>query len=135
MRAKLEEEVKELRGALAAQKLASLSGDDVLDADDPMLSGLGGRASASLVSAESLEDLRRKFSEAEGNYHQAINLINSENPSKNPKIISLYHSNLGVLYHRWKKEGEAIKFYQEALLYDKNNANARDNLNRLFKAK
>ena len=40
-------------------------GDDVLDADDPMLSGLGGRASASLVSAESLEDLRRKFSEAE----------------------------------------------------------------------
>ena len=65
MRAKLEEEVKELRGALAAQKLASLSGDDVLDADDPMLSGLGGRASASLVSAESLEDLRRKFSEAE----------------------------------------------------------------------
>merc|ERR1719400_1678881 len=30
-----------------------------------MLSGLGGRASASLVSAESLEDLRRKFSEAE----------------------------------------------------------------------
>ena len=65
MRAKLEEEVKELRGALAAQKVASLSGDDVLDADDPMLSGLGGRASASLVSAESLEDLRRKFSEAE----------------------------------------------------------------------
>ena len=65
LRAKLEEEVKELRGALAAQKLASLSGDDVLDADDPMLSGLGGRASASLVSAESLEDLRRKFSEAE----------------------------------------------------------------------
>ena len=76
-----------------------------------------------------------KFDEAEENYHKAINLINSENPPKNPKIKSLYHSNLGVLYHRWKKEGEAIKFYKEALLYDNRNANARDNLNRLFKAK
>ena len=77
---------------------------------------------------------QEKYEDAEINYHQAIKLLNSENPPKNPKIKSLYYSNLGVLYHRWKKEKEAIMHYKTAIFYDNKNANAKDNLNRLLKA-
>lgn len=56
LRAKLEDEVKELRSALSAQRLAASA-----DSSDTMFPGHAG----SSASAESLEELRRKFSEAE----------------------------------------------------------------------
>ena len=61
LRAKLEDEVKELRSALAAQKLASTAMAASGSTDQ-----LGNAFSVSgQASAESLEELRRKFSEAE----------------------------------------------------------------------
>ncbi|EDV91013.1 protein O-mannosyl-transferase TMTC4 [Drosophila grimshawi] len=46
----------------------------------------------------------------------------------------LYHTNLGVLYHRWDKVPEAIESYQMAISINSARATtARDNLNKLIK--
>ena len=75
-----------------------------------------------------------KFVKAEENYYHAIEILNSETPPKHPKTKSLYYSNLGVLYHRWKKDDYAIQNYKRALILDNKNHNARDNLDRLLKS-
>jgi protein O-mannosyl-transferase len=43
----------------------------------------------------------------------------------------LYHANLGVLYHRWRKPEMAKQFYASALKLDPKMASARENLNKL----
>ena len=65
LRAKLEDEVKELRSALSAQRLAASA-----DSSDAIFANAAGHA-GSTASAESLEELRRKFSEAEEKVSQA----------------------------------------------------------------
>ena len=66
LRAKLEDEVKELRSALSAQRLAASA-----DSSDAIFANAAGHT-GSTASAESLEELRRKFSEAEEKVSQAF---------------------------------------------------------------
>ncbi|XP_018797157.1 PREDICTED: transmembrane and TPR repeat-containing protein CG5038 isoform X3 [Bactrocera latifrons] len=48
----------------------------------------------------------------------------------------LFHTNLGVLYHRWEKVNEAIESYQNALKLNTEKAiTARENLTKLLKRK
>jgi tetratricopeptide (TPR) repeat protein len=74
-----------------------------------------------------------QYNKAETNYQEAIQILDETSRSVSNHIQSLYRSNLGVLYHRWKKPENAIKQYEEALQYDPNNLNAKDNLKRLRK--
>jgi Flp pilus assembly protein TadD len=48
---------------------------------------------------------------------------------------SLYFSNLGVLYHRWKKLDQAAAAYQQALRIEPRLQSARTNLDRLIQMK
>ena len=48
------------------------------------------------------------------------------------KESALFWSNLGVLYHRWKKRKQAIEAYQAALLIDNNFPSAKVNLDKLL---
>jgi tetratricopeptide (TPR) repeat protein len=73
------------------------------------------------------------FEKAETHYHHAIHILGQSHSYKYYKTQSLYRSNLGVLYHRWKRIKEAIQNYEDALSYDPNNENARNNLNILLK--
>lgn len=67
-----------------------------------------------------------KFEESEYHFLKTIQL-NSDNP--------MYHTNLGVLYHRWKKFDLAEKCYQRALSLDSKWKSAIENLKLLHKAK
>lgn len=73
------------------------------------------------------------FEKAEKHYHKAIHILDQSPLSKSSKTQSLYRSNLGVLYHRWKKAPAAIKNYEDALLHDPHNLNAKQNLKILWK--
>jgi len=73
------------------------------------------------------------YEKGEMNYKEAIKMLDKRPQSYSNHIQSLYRSNLGVLYHRWKKPENAMKQYEYALQYDPNNSNARENLKRLRK--
>ena len=60
-----------------------------------------------------------QFEQAEAHYLQAISMR---------PVPALYHLNLGVLYHRWKKYPLAIRSYEKALSIDPNNQSAKANL-------
>ncbi|KAL5283551.1 TMTC4 family protein [Megaselia abdita] len=55
------------------------------------------------------------------------------------KVVSLdprnylYHTNLGVLYHRWGRFDKAIESYRNALKIKENSKTAKDNLEKLLK--
>ncbi|KFM66102.1 Transmembrane and TPR repeat-containing protein 4, partial [Stegodyphus mimosarum] len=65
-----------------------------------------------------------KYSESEKHFLTAIQ-INSSNPT--------YHTNLGVLYHRWKKYQLAENAYKRALDLKPDMKSAKDNLRLLYK--
>ncbi|KAG1660756.1 Transmembrane and TPR repeat-containing protein 4 [Nymphon striatum] len=65
-----------------------------------------------------------QYEESELHFIQAIKL-KSDNPT--------YYTNLGVLYHRWKKYDKAEKAYQMALKINQNAKSAQENLELLRK--
>ncbi|KAJ3655067.1 hypothetical protein Zmor_014210 [Zophobas morio] len=65
----------------------------------------------------------QQFAKAESYFLEAINL-NSQN--------ALYHSNLGVLYHRWGKTDKAREMYKKALQIDPNMKTTELNLRKLL---
>jgi len=65
------------------------------------------------------------FEESEEYYLKAISMKNK----------ALFWGNLGVLYHRWNKKGQAIAAYKNALLIDNNMPSAKVNLEKLLKSK
>ncbi|OQR71624.1 transmembrane and TPR repeat-containing protein 4-like [Tropilaelaps mercedesae] len=67
-----------------------------------------------------------RFHEAEEHFKKAILL--------RPGHAS-YHSNLGVLYHRWGRTGDAYREYNHALQLDYTNTAVRDNLAKLERAR
>lgn len=67
-----------------------------------------------------------QFKESESHFLSAIRL-NPHSP--------IYHTNLGVLYHRWKKFEKAEQSYQKALSIDPQWKSAIENLKLLQKAK
>jgi Flp pilus assembly protein TadD len=69
---------------------------------------------------------RSQFKESEFHFLSAIRL-NPHSP--------IYHTNLGVLYHRWKKFQQAEQSYQRALTLDPTWKSATENLKLLQKAK
>ena len=78
---------------------------------------------------------QNRFEAAEKNYLRAIRIL-GQHPNQDAKHLnpqSLYRSNLGVLYHRWKRTEDAMESYRDALFFDPKNVNAKDNLNRLLK--
>jgi Tfp pilus assembly protein PilF len=58
------------------------------------------------------------FERAEHAYLRAVEL----------RATSLYYGNLGVLYHRWKKYGEAADAYKRSLVLDPDNQSSLKNL-------
>lgn len=73
-----------------------------------------------------------RFEEAEQFFLLALNL--AEDPrTLNENNKGLYHSNLGVLYHRWKKYRLAAQHYNMALVINANNFNAKQNLESIRK--
>lgn len=63
----------------------------------------------------------------------------SESEEMYKKVVSidprnyLYHTNLGVLYHRWGKFDKAIESYRNALKIRENSKTAKENLDKLLK--
>ncbi|XP_037509607.1 protein O-mannosyl-transferase TMTC4-like [Rhipicephalus sanguineus] len=64
-----------------------------------------------------------KYQRSEQHFLAAIR-FSPDNPS--------YHTNLGVLYHRWKKYDQAEERYRRALKLKPDLKSARDNLNMLL---
>ena len=56
-----------------------------------------------------------EYEKAEANYHESIQILDKTAQSVSNHIQSLYRSNLGVLYHRWKKLEKAKEMYKKAL--------------------
>lgn len=69
---------------------------------------------------------RNQFQESESHFLSAIQLNSNS---------AMYHTNLGVLYHRWKKFHLAQQCYERALSLDPHWKSAIDNLKLLEKAK
>uniref|UniRef100_A0A1Y1MPI5 Uncharacterized protein n=1 Tax=Photinus pyralis TaxID=7054 RepID=A0A1Y1MPI5_PHOPY len=67
----------------------------------------------------------QQFEKAEKHFLEAINL----NPHS-----ALYYSNLGVLYHRWRRPQRAIEMYRKSLQIDPRMTTAENNLRRLINA-
>lgn len=67
---------------------------------------------------------RSEFDSAEEMYLEAIFIGDIDGGED----LSLYHSNLGVLYHRWNRYPEAAKAYEAAIRLDPNNRSAKKNL-------
>ncbi|GIY66092.1 transmembrane and TPR repeat-containing protein 4 [Caerostris extrusa] len=65
-----------------------------------------------------------KYKESEKHFLRAIEL-NNQNPT--------YHTNLGVLYHRWKKYHLAENSYKKAIELKPDMKSAGDNLKLLYK--
>ena len=66
------------------------------------------------------------FVEAEVHFKNAI--------SRNPKD-AMFYTNLGVLYHRWKKLNEAENMYKKALEIKPELNSAKENLRKLYSLK
>lgn len=64
------------------------------------------------------------FPEAEHHFMKAIELDYRN---------AIYHSNMGVLYHRWKKYDLAEQKYEDAIRLDSNLKSAKNNLAMLKK--
>ena len=65
-----------------------------------------------------------RFEESERYFLSAIRL---------QPASAIYHTNLGVLYHRWKKFELAERFYRQALTFDPHYKSAVENLKLLLK--
>lgn len=65
-----------------------------------------------------------RFAEAEQLYRRCIRLR---------PLATIYHVNLGVLYHRWNKLDAAIDAYRAALRIDPAQSSARTNLARVLR--
>lgn len=66
-----------------------------------------------------------KFVEAEKHFLAAIQL---KHRSSKAILVALYHSNLGVLYHRWEKYDLAEMHYLQALMIDPNMQKVKNHL-------
>ncbi|XP_059079606.1 protein O-mannosyl-transferase TMTC4-like [Tigriopus californicus] len=73
-----------------------------------------------------------RFEKAEQLFLSALTLAENPNTS-NGRNRGLYHNNLGVLYHRWKKYRLAAQHYEMALVLDANNFNTKQNLESIQK--
>lgn len=67
----------------------------------------------------------KQFHEAEKHFKIAISILND----------ATYHSNLGVLYHRWNRLDDAEKAYIAALELNPELNSAKENLKLLMKSK
>ncbi|XP_055389072.1 protein O-mannosyl-transferase TMTC4 [Condylostylus longicornis] len=99
--------------------------EDALRTSDRALSFLPNDTSIMFIRAN-VEGKLGNYIEAEQHYLKVI----STNPSN-----ALYHVNLGVLYHRWKKYDLAGKSYKKALSLDPDLKSAKVNLVKLLTAK
>ncbi|KAH8332853.1 hypothetical protein KR074_011889 [Drosophila pseudoananassae] len=98
--------------------------EDALRLSDQALKHLPNEVSILFIRANVLGKLKQ-YTEAESVYKRVIEL--------EPRNM-LYHTNLGVLYHRWDKTEEAIKAYQAAISLNAARAlTARENLGKLLK--
>ncbi|XP_017872545.1 PREDICTED: transmembrane and TPR repeat-containing protein CG5038 [Drosophila arizonae] len=98
--------------------------EDALRISAQALTQLPNEPSILFIRANVLGKLKH-YLEAEALYKQVIEL--------EPRNM-LYHTNLGVLYHRWDKLEEAIECYQTAISINSSRATtARDNLGKLLK--
>ncbi|XP_017100943.2 protein O-mannosyl-transferase Tmtc4 [Drosophila bipectinata] len=98
--------------------------EDALRLSDQALKHLPHEVSILFIRANVLGKLKQ-YIEAESVYKRVIEL--------EPRNM-LYHTNLGVLYHRWDKTEEAIKAYQAAISLNAARAStARENLGKLLK--
>ncbi|XP_026727390.1 transmembrane and TPR repeat-containing protein 4-like [Trichoplusia ni] len=69
-----------------------------------------------------------RYEEAERHFIKAIKLFDTQ-------VQALHYANLGVLYHRWKKNDLAEEMYKKALKIDPKFKTARKNLESLFRHK
>ncbi|CAM1296548.1 TMTC1 (predicted) [Pycnogonum litorale] len=94
-----------------------------VDIAEEALMYLPNEASLHFNLANTLGKLSQ-YPQSEAHFIQAITL-KSDNPA--------YFTNLGVLYHRWKKYNKAEKAYQMALHINPNTKSANENLELLRK--
>ncbi|KAH8386306.1 hypothetical protein KR200_004275 [Drosophila serrata] len=98
--------------------------DDALRLSNQALLHLPNEVSIMFIRANVLGKMKH-YVEAERIYKRVIEL--------EPHNM-LYHTNLGVLYHRWDKSQEAIEAYRMAISINSGRATtARENLNKLLK--
>lgn len=98
--------------------------EDALRLSTQALKHLPSEVSILFIRANVLGKMKQ-YLEAESVYKRVIEL--------DPRNM-LYHTNLGVLYHRWDKAEEAIRAYQAAISINAVRATtARENLGKLLK--
>ncbi len=111
-----------------------------LEKDEWQTSGLGGSLALALLFLFPLSFVdslvgpglagilgkRARFVESERHFAAALEL-QPLNPT--------YHTNLGVLYHRWKRYDDAERSYRRALSLQSDLKSAQDNLRLLLKSK
>lgn len=95
--------------------------DDVIKLSEDGIKYLGHDPAIYFARGNAFGKLK-EYIEAEKAFNVAIKLR---------PLSALYHSNLGVLYHRWKKIPEAISCYKRALRLDPSMTNAKIGLNQL----
>ncbi|EDV30332.1 uncharacterized protein Dana_GF22999 [Drosophila ananassae] len=98
--------------------------EDALRLSTQALTHLPNEVSILFIRANVLGKMKQ-YLEAESVYKRVIEL--------DPRNM-LYHTNLGVLYHRWDRAEEAIRAYQAAISINAARAStARENLGKLLK--
>lgn len=96
--------------------------DQVVEVSATALQFLPNDTSIMFLRANAFGKLDR-FIEAEQLYTKIIQAA---------PTVAIYHVNLGVLYHRWRRESQAIDSYRNAIRIDPNQSNANKYINQLL---